>query len=487
VTAPVSVIFLSESGGLRASLAVSLLAASAPEPLELQTACLDATPWQSTTRALLHALDIAPITEPMPAQQLDITAFDLVVSLDAAAQRYVQDRVPRDDHHPLRLQWPGVEPEPHSRAFTKALAELEPRVADLLAQGLLATARLCRPAPTLTNVNLPPPNQPFHGLVARSLAMHKLFRSIRKAAQSDYPVMIQGETGTGKELVARALHQESPRNHKAFVAVNCGTLPEHLAESELFGHVKGAFTGAVKSRRGRFEMADGGTIFLDEVGDLPRPLQVKLLRVLQEHCFEPVGSEQSVKVDVRVVSATHRDLRQGVADGWFREDLYYRLCVLPLAVPPLRERREDIPDIAVHVMASIARETGRRFRDLTPQVLIHLQQYDWPGNVRELINVVQRAAVDASGDEINLAVLLPPPRSSAPRVDVPALARLPVVANAGHPLLAPRPGRGRKSKLEAAAVQQALGQALGNHSVASELLGVGRTSLYRFLRRHGLQ
>jgi transcriptional regulator with GAF, ATPase, and Fis domain len=483
VTVPVSVLFLSESGGFRASLAANLLAASAPEALDLQTACLYAAPWQSTTRALLHALDIAPVTEPMQAQQLDITAFDLIVSLDETAQRYVRDRLPRDEDRPMQLQWPGVDPEPHPQAFTSALAELEPRVAGLLAQDVLATARLRRPAPTLANAIVPLRSQTFHGLVAGSPPMHKLFRSIRKAAQSDYPVLIQGETGTGKELVARALHEESSRSQQAFVAVNCGTLPEHLAESELFGHVKGAFTGAVKPRRGRFAMADGGTIFLDEVGDLPPPLQVKLLRVLQERCFEPVGSERSVHVDVRVVSATHRDLRQGVQDGWFRQDLYYRLCVVPLAVPPLRERREDIPDIAVHVLASIARETGRRFRDLSPQVLVHLQQYDWPGNVRELINVVQRAAVDASGDEINLAALLPPPRTSA--VDV--LALMPELVNAERQGHTARPGRGRKSKLTAAAVQQALEHAHGNHSLAAELLAVGRTTLYRFLRRHALR
>ncbi len=233
------------------------------------------------------------------------------------------------------------------------------------------------------------------GILETSLSpgMRELARRARQVAETDTPVLITGETGTGKERLARALHRWSARADQPFVSINCAAIPAGLLESELFGHVKGAFTGASRDRAGRFQMANGGTLFLDEVGELPVELQAKLLRALQEKSFEPVGSDKTVHADVRILAATHVELQQAIAQKRFREDLYYRLSVFPLRLPPLRERREDLPQLCIFLLDEQAKRTGRRGMRVTPAGLAHLAAYDWPGNLRELANALERATI----------------------------------------------------------------------------------------------
>src|SRR6202049_280655 len=237
-------------------------------------------------------------------------------------------------------------------------------------------------------------------MVGESYAMRQLCEQVAMAAPTNGRVLIYGENGTGKELVARAIHTMSRRRNQAFIEVNCAAIPEELIESELFGHVKGAFTGAVADRRGKFEAAHGGTIFLDEIGDMSLKTQAKVLRVLQEQVTEPVGSTSRVQVDVRVLAATNKDLLAEIRGGRFREDLYFRLNVIPISVPPLRERGEDIPLLAEHFVQDFALEYGRRAKMLHPSAMARLQAYRWPGNVRELRNVIERVVIMAPGDVI---------------------------------------------------------------------------------------
>jgi transcriptional regulator with GAF, ATPase, and Fis domain len=282
-------------------------------------------------------------------------------------------------------------------------------------------------------------------------------------------VLIQGESGTGKELIAGAIHAESSRAQRPFVPVNCGALPDGILESELFGHVRGAFTGAVQDKRGRFELADGGTLFLDEVGELSPSMQVKLLRVLQEQSFERVGGERRINVDVRLISATNQDLRELMARGLFRRDLYYRLCVVPISPPPLRDRPRDIPVLVEHFLGLIAKESERAALSVSGEALDVLVAYGWPGNVRELRNVIEFAHVKCHGDLILPEHLpeeiLPPAESDA--------------YQGGR--------RGPKPKLSREAVTDALARAKGNKSRAARILGVGRTTLYRYLSGLGFQ
>ncbi len=245
----------------------------------------------------------------------------------------------------------------------------------------------------------------FSDIVSRAPAMRNVLHQAAKAATSNIPALIEGESGTGKELIARAIHGSSERRAKPFVAVNCGALPENLVESVLFGHEKGAFTGATEKHTGKFAEADGGTLFLDEIGELPLAAQVKLLRALQEGEIEPVGARKTVKVDVRIVSATNRDLIAEVKAGRFREDLYYRLQVYPVTVPPLRTRPEDIPDLARFFVARFAAEEGKRVRGISAEAMAMLTQFAWPGNVRQLENAIFRAVVMAEGDEIGVGEL----------------------------------------------------------------------------------
>src|SRR5215510_11931373 len=242
----------------------------------------------------------------------------------------------------------------------------------------------------------------FKDIVTRSTRMHAVLRQAEKAAGSTIPVLIEGQSGVGKELIARAIHGCGERRAKPFVAVNCGAIPDNLVESLLFGHEKGAFTGATERHTGKFVEASGGTLFLDEVGELPPNTQVKLLRAIQEGEVEPVGARKPVKVDVRLISATNRNLMADVTHGRFREDLFYRLHVFPLTVPPLAERPEDIPDLVRHFLARISAEEGKRIRSVTPQALALLRVFAWPGNVRQLENAVFRAVVLAESDEIGV-------------------------------------------------------------------------------------
>ena len=300
----------------------------------------------------------------------------------------------------------------------------------------------------------------FAGIVGTTLTMIDIFNTIREVADVNVPVLVMGESGTGKELVARAIHNEGSRASRPFVPVNCGALPDGLLESELFGHVKGAFTGAVRDRKGRFELADTGTIFLDEIGDLSPNMQVKLLRVLQEGSFERVGSEKTVTVDVRVVCATNKPLAREVEAGRFRDDLYYRLAVVPITVPPLRERLVDLPLIAEHILGRAAATAGGRRVTLSEEVITALMAHDWPGNVRELQNALQFAFIKCKGDVIELDHLPPGMRK----------ARLGEVASRRAPLT-----------LTAEAIAQALRESGGNRTRAAELLGVSRATFYRHL------
>ncbi|HLD36956.1 MAG TPA: sigma 54-interacting transcriptional regulator [Planctomycetota bacterium] len=300
----------------------------------------------------------------------------------------------------------------------------------------------------------------FAGIVGKDEKMQELYGTIKELAESNAPVLIQGESGTGKELVASAIHNEGPRRNKQFVPVNCGALPDGLLESELFGHCKGSFTGAIRDKKGRFELAHGGTIFLDEVGDLSQAMQVKLLRVVQDGSFEPVGSEKTMKVDVRVISATNKDIQKEIKAGRFREDLFYRLCVVPITIPPLRERINDLPLLAKRFLEWSAKEYQKEKVTLLPEVLDILMSYHWTGNVRELQNVLQFALVKCRGNVIKPE-------------------HLPASISQANKHLSIR--RHRKGKLDSRALEDALQKTHGNKVEAAKLLGVSRATIHRFL------
>jgi len=308
----------------------------------------------------------------------------------------------------------------------------------------------------------------FAGIIGQDPKMLELFDTIRELADVDVPVLIQGESGTGKELVAMAIHNEGHRARHPFLPVNCGALPEGLLESELFGHVRGAFTGAIRDKRGRFELANQGTIFLDEVGDLSSTLQVKLLRVLQEGTFEPVGAEKTIKVNVRVISATNKNLKKEIEEGRFRSDLFYRMCVVPITLPPLRERREDIPHLIDYIFKQALKEQKRKEVEISPEALSAMIDYDWPGNVRELQNTIQYALLKCRGNPIQLDHL---PQTIT---GVKALEK-------GFRKII------RKRKLNAVTVERALMETKGNKAEAARRLGVSRATLYRFLSWQNLR
>ncbi len=319
----------------------------------------------------------------------------------------------------------------------------------------------------------------FHGIVGVSPVMKAVFQTIRQVALSEYPVLITGESGTGKELVAQAIHRESPRKDGPFVPVNCGALPENILESELFGHVRGAFTGAVRDKKGRFELAHGGTLFLDEVGEIPPSLQVKLLRALQEKRFEKVGGEQTVTVDVRIVSATNRDLRAMVGTGAFREDFFYRLRVVPIELPPLRKRKEDLPLLVDQILARVRRETGKPIQGVSTEVMDLFYRYPWPGNVRELINALQFASISCEEETIQVKHL-------PLEIRDPSAHPGPSLLLPGERLLGGEPQGRAGRKLDGPRVEEALRLAGGNKVRAARILGVGRATLYRFLKDHPL-
>jgi DNA-binding NtrC family response regulator len=350
----------------------------------------------------------------------------------------------------------------------------------------------------------------FADIITKSANMQAVLRVAEKAAASTIPVLVAGESGVGKELIARAIHGSSERRSKPFVAVNCGAMPENLVESILFGHEKGSFTGATERHTGKFVEASGGTLFLDEVGELPAAAQVKLLRAIQEGEVEPVGARKPVKVDVRIVSATNRDLIADVKAGRFREDLFYRLHVFPITVPPLRERPADIPALARHFLARFAAEEGKRIRLITPEALRMLGAFHWPGNIRQLENTLFRAVVLADGDSVGLAefpqisaqVAVQPPDHAAPAAEslVPELDE-PVVLPApydAHPAIAAAAaadalplldaaGEVRPlEELEAELIRYAVTHYRGQMSEVARRLQIGRSTLYRKLEALGL-
>jgi len=317
----------------------------------------------------------------------------------------------------------------------------------------------------------------FEGIVAAAPAMRAVLATVERVAGATATVLVTGETGVGKELVARALHARSPRADRLFVAVNCAAIPGELLEAELFGVTRGAFTGALADRAGKFELADGGTLFLDEIGDMPLAMQAKLLRALQEGAIERLGSGAPRPVDVRVVAATHRDLQAMVADGSFRADLFYRLHVVPIAIPPLRDRREDIPVLARHLVERLGRHIGRPAR-LSDEAIDRLLAYDWPGNVRELANVLERAILLAPG-ELLAAADVPVGAAGSATPTGPA-----ATGQAPGP---PPPLRDVVERAEREAIREALRHTGGNKTRAAELLGVSIRTLWYKLEKLGLE
>ncbi len=321
----------------------------------------------------------------------------------------------------------------------------------------------------------------FGAIVGESPALREVLTRVEQVAKTSSTVLLRGETGTGKEMVARAIHINSARESRPFVRLNCGALAPGVLESELFGHEKGSFTGAVARRLGRFELADGGTLFLDEVGDLPLDVQVKLLRVLQEREFERVGGSETIKVDVRVVSATHRDLERQIADGTFREDLYYRLNVFPIQLPPLRDRQSDIPLLAEHFLQKYAPGAGKPVHGIDAGAVAALTGYPWPGNVRELENLIERALILARGSEITAADLEFTRRPSAAAAGALAATSAQRTSDGARPL-----GE-RLHEQERGAIVAAIDSAQGNIAHAARALGINRSTLYYRLRKHGLE
>lgn len=307
----------------------------------------------------------------------------------------------------------------------------------------------------------------FHGLWSRDPGMVQAFQIIRNVGETDATVLIRGESGTGKELAARAVHNESIRRDAPFLAVNCAALSPTLLESELFGHVRGAFTGAVRDRLGLFRQADGGTLFLDEVAELPLDLQAKLLRVLQERTFTPVGGTDAIHVDLRIVAATHKGLRQKVREGAFREDLMYRLRVVPIYLPPLRDRRGDVELLIWHFIARFGERGPRRIQAVAPEAMRALLDHPWPGNVRELINVIQYASAVGRGPTLTLPELPPEFRKSAPSLRAPTSPEAPPVD-------------------EATRIQEALARSGGHIGQAAALLGMSRPTFWRKRKKHGI-
>lgn len=315
------------------------------------------------------------------------------------------------------------------------------------------------------------------GVIGRSEGLLDVFRVIDRVADTNCTVLITGESGTGKELVARAVHDASHRVHAPFVAINCGAIPEALLESELFGHAKGAFTGAHASKQGRIALAQGGTLFLDEIGELPLALQVKLLRVLQTREYSPIGDTRVLHADVRIVAATNIDLEQATRTGAFREDLYYRLNVIHVAVPPLRDRAGDVPILAEYFLNISRQRTSRNIRKLSDAAVQLLEQYSWPGNVRELENTIERAVLLARGDEI-LPRDLPARVCGLPSEQRPGGSRLP---DAGIDL------RNAVESFENGLIRQALERTKWNKNQAARLLGLNRTTLVEMLKRKRIE
>ncbi len=308
----------------------------------------------------------------------------------------------------------------------------------------------------------------FDGIVASSDKMQQVLRQVAQIAATDSTVCLYGESGTGKELMAKTIHLSSPRSKESFVAINCGAIPDGLLENELFGHAKGAFTGADQPKKGLFQQAEGGTLFMDEIAELTPPLQVKLLRVFQEHEFYPVGGIQPIKTNIRLIAATNRDLWKAIGEGKFREDLYYRIHVIPVDLPPLRERVEDIPLLAHHFLHQFNREMGKNIEGFSPEAMQRLMLYRWPGNIRELGNVIERAVAFASKGAIAPEQLL------LGREEKPEARKL-------------LPLNEAREEFERAYLTQILTETRGNVSRAASLAGRYRAEFYKLLRKYGLE
>src|SRR2546426_2333027 len=308
-----------------------------------------------------------------------------------------------------------------------------------------------------------------YGIVGRSRAMEDVIHRAERVAETKSTVLISGETGTGKELIARAIHDRSAQRDMPLIKVNCAAIPETLLESELFGHVRGAFTGATTTKKGKFALADGGSIFLDEIGTMSLTLQSKLLRVLQEREFEPLGAERSEKVDVRVIAATNRDLRQMLADGKFQEDLFYRLNVIPIEIPPLRDRRDDIPPLVEHFLRKHSQRVGRRIERIDEGVLAGLQQYDWPGNVRELENTIERAVVLSPGPVVTARAISVLGAATPQATGLPSLKL-----------------RQNIEWVERETIRRALESAGGVKKDAAELMAISQRALSYYLAKYRL-
>ena len=323
------------------------------------------------------------------------------------------------------------------------------------------------------------------GFIARSDIMEDVFRLVERVAPARSTVLVTGESGTGKELVARAIHEASPRAAQPFVPVNCSNIPSELLESELFGHTKGAFTGAVAAKKGLFEVADTGSIFLDEIGDLRPETQVRLLRVIQEREFTPIGDTTTTKVDVRIIAATNIDLKEAVRNGQFREDLYFRLAVVPIELPPLRERRDDILPLVQYFVKKYAEENGREISDnLSPEVLSLLEAYNYPGNVRELENIIERAIVIAPSNEITVDCLRPEVRDPEHSMRMVAAT---AGTSAGIDLARGANFYDEVRKFEIDLIRRALEQTGGHQSRAARLLGLNATTLNSKIKSYNIQ
>ncbi len=317
----------------------------------------------------------------------------------------------------------------------------------------------------------------FDGIVGQSSKMQDIFQLVERVADSDSTILINGETGTGKGLIAHAIHKQSYRRNKPFVSINCGAIPENLLESELFGHLKGSFTGATANKVGKFEAANGGTIFLDEIGDMSQDLQVKILKVLEERCFEPVGGCKTVNVDVRIVAATHRDLEEEVQKGNFREDLFYRLYVIPIKLPSLQERRSDIPHLIAHFMNNLNQSKHTQVDSISDDALNVLTQYAWPGNVRELANLMERIVVIKGRGEIDIDDLPAKMKQDVPQncIVSPEITADGLCLNTAV------------SEFEKRLIYQSLEKTKWVKNKAAKLLHVKRTTLVEKIKRYELQ
>jgi DNA-binding NtrC family response regulator len=316
----------------------------------------------------------------------------------------------------------------------------------------------------------------FDNIIGQSQPMQELYRMIQRVARTDSTILIMGESGTGKELIANAIHFNSTRRHRPFVPINCGAIPEELMESELFGHERGAFTGAIRERKGRFEIAHTGTVLLDEIGEMSPKLQIKLLRVLQERKFERVGSSRTIEVDVRVIAATNKDLEQSVATGKFREDLFYRLNVIPFVVPPLRQRAGDVPLLVHYFLRQHCHKKDYPLKKISKAALASLHDYDWPGNVRELENVIERLVILTDGDEIQNDDLPPRMREMKP-------CEPPSILTLGHNGIDLKK---TLDDLEDQLILEALKKAQGVKNQAAKYLGLNRTTLIEKMKKRGI-